>query len=225
MSGRCDDWRTGGWASPCPSEQTIAYAFVTPEPCRSCGVGSVPRLARIIFLVMMVSIADAQDTSFTVSSASCAVDPSSPNCILSGGWPSNYWNGQACTITPTALAIGAPLTATSFCSESCCPCYNMMPPPPPPPLPPFSPFAQSPMISMLAASRMPPLSPQAPPPPPPPPPPSHSACASVAAAVAAVAALAPREAHHSVRALCDMGQRRFVRRRWPLRRVWKLRVR
>ena len=61
-------------------------------------------------------------TYFTVTSASgsCTVDPSSPNCILSGGWPSNYWNGQACTITPTALAIGAPLTATSFNTESCC---------------------------------------------------------------------------------------------------------
>ena len=151
----------GGWASPCPSEQNMMYAL--SEECQRCGVGFVPRLARIIFLVMMVSIADAQDTSFTVSSASCAVDASSPNCILSGGLPSNYWNGQACT-------IGASLTATSFCTESCCPRYNMMPPPPPPlpPLPPFSPFAPPPMISLLAAPPMPPLSPQAPPPPPPP---------------------------------------------------------
>ena len=98
----------------------MAYAFVSPEPCRRCGVGSVPWLARIFLLVMMVSIAHAQDTYFTVTSGSCTVDPSSPNCILSGGWPSNYWNGQACTITPTALAIGAPLTATSFNTESCC---------------------------------------------------------------------------------------------------------
>ena len=59
-------------------------------------------------------------TYFTVTSGSCTVDPSSPNCILSGGWPSNYWSGQACTITPTTLAIGAPLTATSFNTESCC---------------------------------------------------------------------------------------------------------
>ena len=133
----------------------MAYAFVTPAP----------RLARIILLVMMVSIADAQDT---VSSGSCAVDPSSPNYIRSPNFPSNYGDNQACTITPTALAIGAPLTA-SFCMEFCCPRYNMMPPPPP--LPPFSPFAQSPMISLLAAPRMPPLSPQAPPPHPPPTPP------------------------------------------------------
>ena len=139
-----------------PLQQNMMYAL--SEECQRCGVGFVPRLARIIFLVMMVSIADAQDTSFTVSSGSCAVDPSSPNCILSGGWPSNYWNGQACTITPTALAIGASLSATSFCTESCCPRYNMMPPPPPPlpPLPPFSPFAQPPMISLLAAPPSPP---------------------------------------------------------------------
>jgi hypothetical protein len=56
--------------------------YALSEECQRCGVGFVPRLARIIFLVMMVSIADAQDTSFTVYSGSCAVDPSSPIGIL-----------------------------------------------------------------------------------------------------------------------------------------------
>ena len=95
----------------------MAYEFVTPEPCRRCGVGSVPGLARIILLVMMVSIADAQGNYFTVSSGSCTVDPSSPNCIRSPNFPSNYGDNQACAITPTALAIGRPLTATSFSTE------------------------------------------------------------------------------------------------------------
>ena len=93
----------------------MAYAFVSPEPCRRCRVGAVPRLARIIFLVMMVSIADAQ--YFTITSGPCTVDSSSPNCILSPNFPSNYGHKQTCFITPSALAIGRPLTATSFSTE------------------------------------------------------------------------------------------------------------
>ena len=76
-------------------------ALVSPEPCRRCGVGSVPRLARIIFLVMMVIIADAQNTYFTVNSGPCTVDPSLPYCIRSPNFPSSYGNSQRCTITPT----------------------------------------------------------------------------------------------------------------------------
>ena len=51
---------------------------------------------------------------FTVTSGACTVDPSSPNCIRSPNFPSNYGNNETCVITPTALAIGIPLTATSF---------------------------------------------------------------------------------------------------------------
>ena len=60
----------------------------------------------------------AQNTYFTITSGPCTVDPSSPNCIRSPNFPSNYGNSEACSITPTALAIGRPLTATSFDTES-----------------------------------------------------------------------------------------------------------
>ena len=56
----------------------------------------------------------AQNTYFTITSGPCTVDPSSPNCIRSPNFPSNYGNNETCVITPTALAIGMPLTATSF---------------------------------------------------------------------------------------------------------------
>jgi len=52
------------------------------------------------------------NTYFTVVSGSCTVDPSSPNCILSPRISSNYGSYQSCSITPTAFAIGKPLTAT-----------------------------------------------------------------------------------------------------------------
>jgi hypothetical protein len=51
---------------------------------------------------------------FAVTSGPCTVDPSAPNCIRSPNFPSNYSNSQACSITPSPLAIGRPLTATSF---------------------------------------------------------------------------------------------------------------
>ena len=53
---------------------------------------------------------------FTVTSGPCTVDPSAPNCIRSPNFPSLYGNSQACSITPTALAIGRPLSATFFYS-------------------------------------------------------------------------------------------------------------
>ena len=55
---------------------------------------------------------------FTVTSGPCTVDPSAPNCIRSPNFPSGYGNFQACSITSTALAIGRPLTATSFDTEA-----------------------------------------------------------------------------------------------------------
>jgi uncharacterized coiled-coil protein SlyX len=54
---------------------------------------------------------------FTVTSGQCTVDPSAPNCIQSPNFPSNYGTNQACSITPIALAIGRPLSATSFTTE------------------------------------------------------------------------------------------------------------
>ena len=54
---------------------------------------------------------------FAVTSGPCTVDPNSPNCIRSPNFPSNYADSQACSITPTALALGRPLTATSFNTE------------------------------------------------------------------------------------------------------------
>ena len=54
---------------------------------------------------------------FTITSGPCTVDSSSPNCILSPNFPSNYGHKQTCFITPSALAIGRPLTATSFSTE------------------------------------------------------------------------------------------------------------
>ena len=62
-------------------------------------------------------VADAQSAYFTVTSGSCSVDPSAPNCIRSPNFPSDYGYNQACSITPTSLAIGRPLTATSFITE------------------------------------------------------------------------------------------------------------
>jgi len=63
-------------------------------------------------------VADAQSTYFTVTSGSCTVDPSERNCIRSPNHPSGYVNNQMCYITPTALAIGRPLTATAFNTHS-----------------------------------------------------------------------------------------------------------
>mgnify|MGYP003880920193 FL=1 len=54
---------------------------------------------------------------FVISSGTCTVDPSQRNCIRSPNFPSAYGNDQWCSITPTALAIGATLTATSFSTE------------------------------------------------------------------------------------------------------------
>jgi len=60
------------------------------------------------------------NTYFTITYGSCTVEPSSPNCIRSPNFPLSYGNSEACSITPTALALGRPLTATSFITESCC---------------------------------------------------------------------------------------------------------
>ena len=74
------------------------------------------KLASLALLIPRA--ADAQ-TYFTVSSGPCTVDPSSPNCIRSPNFPyANYANNERCVITPTALAIGAPLTATAFRTEA-----------------------------------------------------------------------------------------------------------
>eukprot|EP00900_Chrysochromulina_parva_P012205 jgi/Chrpa1/20986/Chrysochromulina_OHIO_Genome00026419-RA len=75
---------------------------------------------RLALLALLVPRSTDAQTYFTVSSGPCTVDPSSPNCIRSPNFPSSYQDNQACTITPTALAIGDPLTATSFSTEACC---------------------------------------------------------------------------------------------------------
>eukprot|EP00900_Chrysochromulina_parva_P020172 jgi/Chrpa1/28156/Chrysochromulina_OHIO_Genome00009752-RA len=55
---------------------------------------------------------------FVISSGTCTVDPNQRNCIRSPNFPSaDYGNNEVCSITPTALAIGATLTATSFSTE------------------------------------------------------------------------------------------------------------
>ena len=59
-------------------------------------------------------VADAQSAYFTVTSGSCTVDPSAPNCFRSPNYPSSYPNTGMCYITPTALAIGRPLTASGY---------------------------------------------------------------------------------------------------------------
>ena len=41
----------------------------------------------------------------------CTIDPRAPNCIRSPNYPADYNNSQACSITPTLLAIGRPLSA------------------------------------------------------------------------------------------------------------------
>ena len=69
---------------------------------------------------MVPRVADAQSAYFAVTSGRCTVDPSAWNCIRSPNFPYDYVNSQTCSITPTALAIGRPLTATSFITESCC---------------------------------------------------------------------------------------------------------
>jgi hypothetical protein len=73
-------------------------------------------LALLAYLVPRV--ADAQSAYFTVTSGLCTVDPSAPNCIRSPNFPSHYGVNEACSITSTALAIGSPLTATSFSTEA-----------------------------------------------------------------------------------------------------------
>ena len=40
------------------------------------------------------------------------------NCVRSPYYPSEYGNGQSCTITPTSLAVGQLLSATTFNTES-----------------------------------------------------------------------------------------------------------
>jgi len=75
---------------------------------------------KLALLALLVPRSTDAQTYFTVSSGPCTVDPSSPNCIRSPNFPSSYQDNQACTITPTALAIGDPLKATSFSTEACC---------------------------------------------------------------------------------------------------------
>jgi subtilisin family serine protease len=47
----------------------------------------------------------------------CTSNPSSPNCVRSPNYPSNYGNSQSCTITPGGLATGT-LSATAFSTET-----------------------------------------------------------------------------------------------------------
>eukprot|EP00900_Chrysochromulina_parva_P015838 jgi/Chrpa1/24255/Chrysochromulina_OHIO_Genome00022950-RA len=113
--------------------------FVTPEPCRRCGVGSVPGLARIILLVIMVSIADAQDTVF---SGPCAVDPNLSllaRCIDSPNWFSGPTTPKTQLATPP--------------SPPPMPLLSSPPPSPPPPSPPPpSPSPPQPRLRLLISS-------------------------------------------------------------------------
>jgi hypothetical protein len=70
------------------------------------------------FLLMMVGFTSAQQF-FTINSGLCTVDPAATNCIRSPYFgTSSYGNGQTCTITPTSLAIGSRMTATTFSTEA-----------------------------------------------------------------------------------------------------------
>eukprot|EP00900_Chrysochromulina_parva_P026955 jgi/Chrpa1/8894/Chrysochromulina_OHIO_Genome00017422-RA len=75
------------------------------------------RFELALLALLVPRVADAQSAYFTVTSGPCTVDPSAPNCIRSLNFPSAYNSNQPCSITPTALAIGRPLTATSFSTE------------------------------------------------------------------------------------------------------------
>ena len=55
---------------------------------------------------------------FTVIFGVCTIDPNANNCIRSPNFPANYNNSQTCSITPTSLAIGNRMTATSFSTEA-----------------------------------------------------------------------------------------------------------
>jgi hypothetical protein len=85
------------------------------KPKRSCR-NKWFELALLAHLVPRV--ADAQSAYFNVTSGPCTVDPSAPNCIRSPNYPSNYGNSEACSITPTSLAIGRPLSSTIFHTNS-----------------------------------------------------------------------------------------------------------
>jgi len=70
------------------------------------------------FLLMMVGFTSAQQF-FTINSGLCTVDPAATNCIRSPYFgTSSYRNSLSCTITPTSLAIGSRMTATTFSTEA-----------------------------------------------------------------------------------------------------------
>ena len=101
-------WRVCVPPPPPPPPPTPPPPPPTPSPPPPSPAHLVPR------------VADAQSAYFTITSGPCTVDPSATNCIRSPNFPSNYGDTQACSITPTSLAIGRPLTATSFDTEACC---------------------------------------------------------------------------------------------------------
>jgi len=106
---------TGPSGQSCPNEYACAGPFPLGTtfdsiPWSSCPYTSAPTC-------YASSPPPPLSAYFVINSGTCTLDPSMINCIRSPNFPSFYGNNEACSITPTALAIGATLTATSFSTE------------------------------------------------------------------------------------------------------------
>jgi hypothetical protein len=102
----------------CPNR----YACIGPYPTSSATIGpawsSCPNSGALSCLAPPPPPPPPDAMAyFVINSGTCTVDPSERNCIRSPNFPSYYGNDEYCSITPTALAIGATLTATSFSTE------------------------------------------------------------------------------------------------------------